>query len=211
MGRGKTLSEYEKGKIDAYSEEGRSCRAVAKLLKRSKSVVNNYMRLQKNYGIKKSPGRKKKLNKRAVRSILRSLSNQSKSIAILKSELDLNASRTTIWRVAAGCPYLKNQKMKPRPALTEAHIQARLKFAENHMTWDDKWNKVCYSDEKKFNLDGPDGWRYYWHDLRKDPQYISKRAYGGGSVMVWAGFGWGGTTDIEFVSGRLNSVKYTNM
>ena len=61
MGRGKTLSEYEKGKIDAYSEEGRSCRAVAKLLKRSKSVVNNYMRLQKNYGIKKSPGRKKSL------------------------------------------------------------------------------------------------------------------------------------------------------
>uniref|UniRef100_A0A1I7X3U4 DDE_3 domain-containing protein n=1 Tax=Heterorhabditis bacteriophora TaxID=37862 RepID=A0A1I7X3U4_HETBA len=39
-------------------------------------------------------------------------------------------------------------------------------------------------DEKKFNLDGPDGWHSYWRDLRKEPRHFSTRNFGGGSVTV---------------------------
>ncbi|CAD6189622.1 unnamed protein product [Caenorhabditis auriculariae] len=49
------------------------------------------------------------------------------------------------------------------------------------------WPRIGIRDEKKFNLDGPDGYAHYWRDLRKDPS-TSKRNFGGGSLMVWAAF-----------------------
>ncbi|CAF1424578.1 unnamed protein product, partial [Rotaria sp. Silwood1] len=73
-------------------------------------------------------------------------------------------------------------KKKHSPALTTAH--------KDHMTWNNKWNKVIWSDEKKFNLDGPDSFSYYWHDLLKE-EIFSTRVQGGGSVMISASFDWG--------------------
>jgi hypothetical protein len=51
------------------------------------------------------------------------------------------------------------------------------------------WSDVVFSDEKKFNLDGPDGFQHYWHDLRGEVRFLSKRKFGGGFLMVWAAFG----------------------
>jgi hypothetical protein len=33
-----------------------------------------------------------------------------------------------------------------------------------------------------FKLDGPDGFNCYWRDLRKEPQYFSKRNFGSGTL-----------------------------
>jgi hypothetical protein len=79
------------------------------------------------------------------------------------------------------------------------------------MTWSKEWQCVIFSDEKKWNLDGPDGYRCYWHDLRKEPLLFSKRHFGGGSVMTWAAFGWNGKAEIVFLSGSINSEKYQQL
>lgn len=65
-----------------------------------------------------------------------------------------------------------------------------------------------WSDEKKWNLDGPDGVKSYWHDLRKEPLYFSRRGFGGGSVMVWAAFTSIGRVKLAFVPKRMNSIHY---
>ena len=54
--------------------------------------------------------------------------------------------------------------------------------------WDEQCRSVTFSDEKKFNRDGPDGYQYYWADLRNEAEIYSKNAIGGGGVMVWACF-----------------------
>jgi len=85
--------------------------------------------------------------------------------------------------------HLEKDEKRRSPALTIVHKDLRLTWAKDHMTWNNEWHKVVWSDEKKFNLDGPDGFSYYWHDLRKEEEIFSTRAQGGGSVMIWASFG----------------------
>ena len=84
----------------------------------------------------------------------------------------------------------------------------RLNFAKQTMSWTSKCYSVLFSDEKKFNLDGPGGFHYYWHDFRKSPHELMSHQLGGGSVIVWAGFSAQGKTDIVFVHSSMNSEKY---
>jgi hypothetical protein len=101
--------------------------------------------------------------------------------------------------------------MAAKPALEDCHRNARLNFARKHMAMGSNWDHVIFSDEKKFNLDGPDGFRFYWRDLRKEPKTIFSRNFGGGSVMVWAGFSANGKTAMAFISGRQNAEAYQLM
>lgn len=57
-------------------------------------------------------------------------------------------------------------------------------------------------------MDGPDGLANYWHDLRTDSRYFSKRNFGGGSVMIWAAFSAFGKSTLAFVNGRIDSIAY---
>ena len=55
--------------------------------------------------------------------------------------------------------------MKMTPFLTKNHKEDRVKWARKYLDLDaENWNNVVFSDEKKSNLDGPDGMAYYWAD-----------------------------------------------
>ena len=71
--------------------------------------------------------------------------------------------------------------------MTQLHIKRRVEWAAQHLSIGTNWHEILFTDEKKFNLNGPDGNQLYWHDLRTAPQYFSKRQSGGGSVMVCGG------------------------
>ncbi len=211
MGRGKQLSEFEMGLITAYKSQGKSISEISGLVSRSRHVVYNYIEDIENYGTKKSPGRPAALTPHDHRRALRLASNKEKSANDIKSDIGTTACRRTVSNYLNKCPHLKYQKMNGKPPLTELHKADRLEFARNHMTWSSEWHSVIFSDEKKFNLDGPDGWKFYWHDLRKEPQYFQKRVQGGGSVMVWGAFGSAGKLELAVLDGRMDSSRYQAM
>ena len=68
------------------------------------------------------------------------------------------------------------------------HKLKRFSFALDKILWTRQWHKVIFSDEKKINLDGPDGFKYYRHHVNKEEISYSKCIQDGRGIMVWASF-----------------------
>lgn len=60
----------------------------------------------------------------------------------------------------------------------------RKKFAYDHVQRKKECRKVLFTGGKAINLDGLDGWAYYYHDLRIGEKGFSKRQMGGGCAMI---------------------------
>jgi hypothetical protein len=69
--------------------------------------------------------------------------------------------------------------------LTQRHRENRFHFARNHTAWQEQWNSIIFKDEKRFCLDSPDGYLYYFHDLRKEEEFAARRHRREAGVMVW--------------------------
>lgn len=211
MGRGKSLSAKEITQIDLLLEMKWSFRQIAKKISRSHHVIENYVQKRENYG-KKYVGRTSSATSpRDRRRILKESSNSAQSAKQLKEKLDVNCSVRTIQRIRQQAPHLKRKKMLRKPALKDHHKKARMSFAEKHVSWTSQWNDVVFSDEKKFNLDGPDGYSYYFHDIGKEELELMSRQHGGGSVMVWGAITSNGPIELVILNGRQSSIDYLEL
>jgi len=82
-------------------------------------------------------------------------------------------------------------------------------WARQKLEWQPlQWMKLISSDEKKFNLDGPDGLAHYWHDLRREERVFSKRQQGGESVMLWGAMSYFGLSNLHVLDGRQDAKAY---
>ena len=104
MGRGNSLTDHEKGMIDAFEKDGHSQREIAKKINRSRCAMNNYIK-NKNKTPKKIPGRPEKLSPRNKRAIVRDVRKFGKSILQIQLPGDINVSHWTIWRTLKNCPW----------------------------------------------------------------------------------------------------------
>ena len=55
---------------------------------------------------------------------------------------------------------------------------------------------------------GPDGFAFYWHDLRREERIFSKRQQGGKSLMVWGSMSYYGLSDLTVIKGNQDSKGY---
>ena len=210
MPRAKLLSLEERAKIDAFLVAGWSLCKIAKALGRSWHVVCSYQKDPVGYGTRLSRLGRPKMTTRNTRRLLRAASAGRKSAQVLAATLKLPIQARQVRTILRKQPHLEYKKRKAAPRLTRDHKLRRVSWASDNVTLGDDWTRVIFSDEKKFNLDGPDGWQYYWHDLRQEEQIYSQRQNGGGSVMIWAAFSSAGRSQIAFLDGRQDSAAYIN-
>lgn len=209
MPRGTYLSEKEKGQIEAFRKTGWSISAISREVKRSRDVVKRYLDNTKGYGTKKPTNKKGKITPAARRLLVREASKGEQTASQLKVALQLPISKRRVQQILSAEEHLKYKKVKQAPPLTDIHKTNRLNWARKRHAWSlGEWGRVVFSDEKKFNLDGPDGFAYYWHDMRKEERVMSKRQKGGGGVMVWGAFSEKGVSKLAVLVGNQDSKKY---
>lgn len=129
--------------------------------------------------IHKRTGRRKLLNPISSRQIIRHVKEFGSSASTIKTELCLKVGVRTIQRVLHKSNEMTYLKMKKKARISEAQIDQRIKFSITYQTWNTEWKRTIFSDEKRFNFDGPDGFAYYWHNLKAEETYFSTRQQGG--------------------------------
>lgn len=212
MGKGQPLTEAEKAKISTLKDYVElSNRQIAKEIGRSECVVRNFLKNRENYGQSKSTGRPPSISNTQKRQLIRSAANNFKSARQLKIENNVPVGVRRVRQILKASKHLVYTKMKRKPMLSPSNIKGRLEFADKHIHWTNQWQNIIFSDEKKFNLDGPDGFAYYWHDLRTEKKVFSKRQSGGGSVMVWGAIGYLQSMPLLFIDTRMNAEQYQAM
>ena len=186
MAKGSKSFRFEKSEITAPKRVRKSQREISKVLGCSKTVFCNYLKSPNKYGTRKPTGRSEKLSpqfkKRIIFEVKKKISLTSK---ILKSLVNALFSTRTIKR------HLNNEKIKHKKKLIVQrlimkHKEKRLEYARQYQTMSAKeWWKVVFSDEKKFNLDGPDGFQKYWYAKKISRKRITQQGIaGGGSLMI---------------------------
>lgn len=97
---------------------------------------------------------------------------------------------------------------KRKPMLTGQHKKSRFRFCISYKNMD--WNRVIFSDEKRFRL-LPDGKRRVWRkrgEAESSKFTLESKKFGGGSVMVWVAIRSDGKIWVRRCSDHMDTTEY---
>lgn len=141
MPRGKSLTLFQRGQINALNEIGLSKTDIALKIGKSRGAVRNFLRSPDRNEVAKGRGRKFKLTRHDEQKIYRAASNSTTSCARLSTLCTEKVHRSTVWRALNRNPNIVRSKMKMQPRLQQRHKDARMVFAEKNIGTD--WSSVC--------------------------------------------------------------------
>jgi len=93
--------------------------------------------------------------------------------------------------------------------LTLEQKKKREKICEHWLVTRMDFTKVVYSDEKKFNLDGPDNWKSY--QKQNQPGKRKKRQAGGGGIMCFGLIFSSGILCVKKITGKVTASSYQSL
>ncbi|GBC37710.2 IS630 family transposase [Rhizophagus irregularis DAOM 181602=DAOM 197198] len=220
----KPLTPKTRGAIVYGHNCGHSSRTIAKQLGCGKTTVNDILkRLRKTHSLtpKKQTGRPPLLNSPAQQKLKSFIKENNENHRLCSKKI------ATTWTAQTKQPISRNtirRNLKkvgltacvPRrkPAMTEAHCQARLEWAYEHENWTErKWKRVLFSDENTFTQfqQGRQGmvWREPGEEL--NPNCISVTVKHSPSKMFWRCFSWSGLGPIVPLNGSVTGQTHAQV
>jgi transposase len=220
----KPLTPKTRGAIVYGYNCGQSSRTIAKRLGCGKTTVNDILdRYHETHSLtpKKPTGRPPLLNSPARQELKAFVKENGENRRLCSKKL------ATVWTAHTKKPIsthtirrnLKKEGLtahipRKKPAMTEAHCQARLEWAYAHESWSArKWRKVLFSDESTFTQfqQGRHGmvWREPGEEL--NPDCIAVTVKHSPSKMFWGCFTWNGLGPIVPIEGSVTGQSYAKI
>ncbi|KAI4293419.1 hypothetical protein PAPHI01_2693 [Pancytospora philotis] len=210
------------GKILAFSEAGFGQAEIAEKLGISQSTVSRCLKRHALGGpttYSKSSGRPTVVSAAIETAIMRQNKacptfSLRKHVAKLANDHEITISYSTVRCVLNGNGVAAHSPAK-KPALLARHIENRFAAARAWIGFTEReLQSIVFSDESKFNLLQSDGKVSVWRGpcSRYDRKHIIEtKKFGGGSVMVWACFSYGGVGKLVFIEGIMDAYKYVSI
>nr|CCA20316.1 Transposable element Tc3 transposase putative [Albugo laibachii Nc14] len=130
-------------------------------MNRSAKVVSNFLRDPDAYGTRYKPGRDRALTERGRRHLFGETKKTGSCAKTLQKSLQLDASVRITQRELQNNDLFEYVKRNHTPNMTPKHKKKRIEWAKTMLKKQTDWRSITFSDEEKFNLDGPDGLQKY--------------------------------------------------
>lgn len=222
MGRARHLSPTTRARVVALRKQNVSYSRIGQEVGRSKKACINAWKLHEEtgqYRDRRKTGRPRKTDERQDNVIkLLSMKDRKKTAEEISRELARHhgvqiTTRTVRRRLNFFGLFGRVAKKKPYVSLTNR--RHRVEFARAHLHWTaNDWQRVLFSDEKKFNRIASDGKVYVRRKIGEAyaPQCLRGTVKGGGgSVMVWGSFSRDGVGPVHQIHGIMDQYIYRDL
>jgi hypothetical protein len=207
--RGRGVKKKEKAEIREKFRNGAKVHVLAEEHHLSARTI--YRIISETRRGNKKKGRKNALTSAQRRSLVRkSHEKPLLSAAELAKSLHLPVTPQTI-RNELKRNEFRHERLKPTEAIRPANMEKRLVFARNYVTWTkDQWAEVIFTDEKKWNLVGNDGFVSAWVDNRSEfhREEVQRLRQ---SVMTWGAISAEKGLVIVRIEEKIDGPTYCEM
>jgi transposase len=213
-----TISYASKKEIKYYLNCGLSIREIEDKTGISKSAIH---RIKKSLKARLSnclAGRPSKLSDKLVSIIIRGFESGVFKTCVeaaryIQESSGIAVGRETIRSILLEHGFKCYVKVK-KPRLTKLQKMKRLQFAKEMILAPEHfWKDVIFTDESKFNLYAPDGYKKVWRlpGIQLEDHHVSPQVkFGGGHIMVWGAITYKGVGALEFIPSSMNAEVFVH-